>query len=896
MANKKVVGELVYEIKGDDNQYNKVINNADTKARGLGKTVGGVSANMVKNLAGAYLGWQGLKKGIDATVGSAIKYEDAFAGVRKTVDGSEEEFKKLSQQFRNLSKEIPISVNEFAKIGELAGQLGVPINEIEKFSEVIGKIAVTTNLTTESAATDFARFANIMGMPLEKVDRLGSAIVELGNNLATTESEIVDMSMRLAGAGNILGLTEPQVLGWASALSSVGIQAQLGGTAISKLLIEIKGIVASGSKELDGFAKVAGMTADEFKQAFEKDASGALKEFFKGLKTIQDQGGNTTVVMEELGITEQNLTRAVLSLVSGYDNLDKSLDLATKGFDENNALNIEAAKKFGTTASQIQLLKNNVNDLTLSIGNALIPVLNSKLIPTLINIFDRLSNTTSAMRELNQEMGGLVDQQGEYNKIASEMKASGVLTKEQSELLANAKKEIDLNKEIIEQRKKMQKLNEIVGRSFFAEFTGFGENGLLTKDREFLKENYSMLMNEDDWLVSVKKNRELATKAILEESEAVAKMEANASKYSGSLERLTAKVNEEPISPTVDDDSIEKLINGLNDGTDAGEEAKNKIEELVDRWGILEEENLNISAIGTKAIKDLADENVKDLERVEKSIISLQDELLDLEESLKKDLAQEDIGIAETIVEEERDIAKLKEELKKMRSEGADYDEIKALKDEIEQRETILKANAELQKQLDQEIIEARRRANLTDFERAIEDFENKKEQIQLEYEEKKLALENELALEEENKAKTINLLQDKQDQINTIIELGNQRFQDLANNRVKITEDEVKKQIKWYNDLADAIADSKSATRTSELPQFHKGGYVSTGGEVHAGEYVIPANMVNKYGGLIKALEGERIGSAGSTTNNNITLNNSINEQIDMDAVLKQMSFELNK
>jgi len=192
MANKKVVGELVYEIRGDDSQYNKVINNADTKARGLGKTVSGVSGDMVKNLAGAYLGWQGLKAGIDATVGSAIRYEDAFAGVRKTVNASEEELQALSKQFRQLAKEIPVSANEFARIGELAGQLGVPTKQIGEFSKTISQIATSTNLTTEQASLDFARFANIMGMPIEQTSNLGSAIVDLGNNFATTESEIID--------------------------------------------------------------------------------------------------------------------------------------------------------------------------------------------------------------------------------------------------------------------------------------------------------------------------------------------------------------------------------------------------------------------------------------------------------------------------------------------------------------------------------------------------------------------------------------------------------------------------------------------------------------------------------------------------------------------------------
>src|SRR5690606_33555925 len=154
---------------------------------------------------------------------SAIDFESALAGVRKTVDASEAEFAALERGIRDMSKELPASAIEIARVAEAAGQLGIETPHILKFTRVMIDLGEATNMTAETAATSLARFANIVQMPMENIDRLGSTVVALGNNLATTEAEIVEMGLRLAGAGHQIGLTEAQILSLAGALSSVGI-------------------------------------------------------------------------------------------------------------------------------------------------------------------------------------------------------------------------------------------------------------------------------------------------------------------------------------------------------------------------------------------------------------------------------------------------------------------------------------------------------------------------------------------------------------------------------------------------------------------------------------------------------------------------------------------------
>lgn len=332
-------------------------------------------------------------------VKTAMDFESAFAGVRKTVDLTAEEFKVLDKNLQDMTKTVPKSYVELASIAEIAGQLGVTgVDNITQFTKTITDISETTNLTAEQAATDFARFANIMNMPISSVDRLGSTVVDLGNNLATTEAEIVDMSMRIAGAGSTLGMTEGQVMGWGAALSSMGIRAEMGGTAISKLMIEISSLVSTGSEDLVGFADTAGMTTEEFSKLFKEDASAALQAFFNGLGNIKEEGGDVLVTLEELNITEVRLRDAVLRLTSGSDTLNKSLDIQKTAWTENTALSEEAQKRYETLESQIQMVKNQLTLMAKDIGEKLMPIirdtllpfLRDKLIPTMGKIFDKI--------------------------------------------------------------------------------------------------------------------------------------------------------------------------------------------------------------------------------------------------------------------------------------------------------------------------------------------------------------------------------------------------------------------------------------------------------------------------------------------------------------------------
>lgn len=321
-----------------------------------------------------------------ASAKAAISFEDSFAGVRKTVNATQPELDALGKAFLDLSTKIPVSANELNSIGAAAGALGIQKGAILGFTDVVAKLAVTTDLTSATAADSLARLANITQLPQTQFENLGSTLVSLGNKTAATESEIVAFGLRIAGAGKQIGLSQGEILGFGAALASVGIEAEAGGTAISTTFIRIAQAVEKGGTKLQDFAAVSGESSSQFAKQFKDAPAKAILAFIQGLGRVKTEGGSVFSTLDKLGLGGIR-TRDALLRASGAGTLfADSLRQGNSAFAANNALNKEASIRFGTTASQIQLMKNNITALEIEVGGALLPAVNegAKGIGTLV--------------------------------------------------------------------------------------------------------------------------------------------------------------------------------------------------------------------------------------------------------------------------------------------------------------------------------------------------------------------------------------------------------------------------------------------------------------------------------------------------------------------------------
>lgn len=353
-------------------KYSKHLTTTGEKQEKLGRKVADFGNKW--SVASAAIGVTG-----GLAVREAIKFESAFAGVKKTVDATEFEFKELSKGIRDMAKTMPLGVNELNNIAESAGQLGIEKDNILEFTSTMAKLSATTNMSSTEAANSLARLANITGLSQDKFGNLGSAIVGLGNSFATTEQEITEMALGIAGAGAQLGLADAEILGISTALSSLGIASERGASSMSKALIQMSTAANKGGKELNGFAKIAGVTSKEFANMFKSNPTKALALFVDGLGNASEKGTTAVAMLEEMGIKEIRLRDTLLRAGSASDLFNKAIEKSNEEFAKNNALTNEYSKRAETFESKLTLFKNKMTDTAITMGEELLPVLTDLL-------------------------------------------------------------------------------------------------------------------------------------------------------------------------------------------------------------------------------------------------------------------------------------------------------------------------------------------------------------------------------------------------------------------------------------------------------------------------------------------------------------------------------------
>ena len=305
------------------------------------------------------------------TINTGMQFESAFAGVKKVTSGTEEDFEKLEAEIRKTALEKPISADQLASIYQMGSQLGIAKDSLKDFSNSIIDLAKTSDLTEEAGATMIAQYANVTGLKPEEYRKFASTLSYLGSTTATTESTIMDFASRISGSAKLIGMSHQEILALSTALGSVGIKAEMGGSAISKIMNSIDVAVDKNSKELQTWAQVAGVSSSEFASKWKTNVSEAFKDVLTGMTKFKDEGGSLNLLLEELDIKNIRQTETLKKLANASQLLAEDMSKANDEWEKAAFLGDSAGQVYNTVESQMQLLKNSFAEMQISIYEGL---------------------------------------------------------------------------------------------------------------------------------------------------------------------------------------------------------------------------------------------------------------------------------------------------------------------------------------------------------------------------------------------------------------------------------------------------------------------------------------------------------------------------------------------
>lgn len=410
MAGLADTANLAVKLTLDDRAFTGPLNRVNTRLGNLQRSLGKVGSGVGKVGAGIgrvfVTGAVAAGGALVAATKTALDFQDAMAGVSKTVEGTPDQIAEIGRQLLDLSTNIPVSATDLAAIAQELGALGVPRGEIAETARVVAELAAATvGLTPEAAAEAFGKLGNVLKIHGPDVERFGSSLVALGNAGASSEGDIITVATRFGAAGSQAKLSAAQVLGFASAIASLGVEPEAAGSSLSRLFNNVTKYIGTGDKKIKAFAKTAGVSVEQFSNLFAKDASGAMELFLKKLGGLDRF--EASKVLKSAGITNVRDINAVLLLSQNYDELHRQLLLSTEAWKENTELSETAAKRFSSVQATLTKFWNTLKRSAIVMANEFLPALGRSI--DRLTALLKLPSTDNDLKNLGQDIAGFLD-------------------------------------------------------------------------------------------------------------------------------------------------------------------------------------------------------------------------------------------------------------------------------------------------------------------------------------------------------------------------------------------------------------------------------------------------------------------------------------------------------
>ena len=351
---------------------NTAVNNVVTKLDGVQKKSAAISSQSFQ--VGRDFGAMGfsMAAALAMPVKAAADFETGMANVRKVVDGLNDTnaLNDFGAQILELSREIPLPVNQLQELVAAGGRMGIPKDQLIAYTREVSKMAIAFDAVPGDIGEQMGKLATVFNIPIPAIGKLGDVINYLDDNAISKGTEIIDVMRRVAGTAQQVGLGANNVAALASTFLTLGSTVEVAGTSANALIRELSIAELQPKRFQDGL-RALGMSAKDLKNDMAVDPQNTI---LKVLDRI-----NSMPKSQQIGITTQLFGKEygddIAKLSNSITEYRRQLGLLNDP-KLNGSMQREFAIRQATANFQMQLFKNNIQEVYIAFGNTLLPMLN----------------------------------------------------------------------------------------------------------------------------------------------------------------------------------------------------------------------------------------------------------------------------------------------------------------------------------------------------------------------------------------------------------------------------------------------------------------------------------------------------------------------------------------
>jgi TP901 family phage tail tape measure protein len=331
----------------------------------------------------------------------AVAFESVMADVKKVVNfDTPDQFGQMSKDVLLMSTRIPMAAEGIGAIVAAAGQAGIAREELLRFAEDAAKMGVAFDLSGQQAGAAMTGLRSIFGLTQDEVVKLGDAINHLSNNMDAKASDLLNIANRAGSTAKLFGLSGAQLNALGATFLALKTPPEVAATGINALLMKLATADKQNEKFQQGLQDI-GLSAEVMKKMIQRDAQGALTTFLRQVKKAPDLMGTLS------DLFGMEYADDIAKLVGSMETYEKAVGLVADQTAYAGSMQKEYEARSATTANNLQLLKNQMSRLGITVGNALLPALNS-LVGALMGPIDSLANLSERFPIVTQVVVGTV--------------------------------------------------------------------------------------------------------------------------------------------------------------------------------------------------------------------------------------------------------------------------------------------------------------------------------------------------------------------------------------------------------------------------------------------------------------------------------------------------------